>query len=174
VIPREVWKFGGVRPLNRPERRVALMAKLSSPENWRLFLRLARIGDYELLKDFFTGLAHDFWDRHCTLPGLPLAEPAALLGGGRLSALLFNTIWPLASHGNADEVTQQLRMAVSGGQNRLQKIAAVCLLGERSLRGLKSSLLGQEGLLQIYRDFCLCDYSQCRDCGFSSLVRHYL
>jgi hypothetical protein len=174
VIPRGIWQLGGVRPLNRPERRVALLARLASPENWRRFSRLARLGDAALLRDFCAGLEHEFWGRHCTLASLALPAPAALLGEDRLLALLFNTIWPLAARDNPLDVAEHLRAAAGGPSNRLVKIAAQRLLGGRRLRGVRNSLLAQEGLLQIYRDFCLQDYSRCRDCAFPSLVEKYL
>ncbi|MDR2462988.1 MAG: DUF2851 family protein [Verrucomicrobiales bacterium] len=174
VIPRAIWRLAGVRPLNRPERRVALMARLSAPVNWRMFTRLARIGNYELLQSFFAELTHDFWSTHCTLASSPSAAPAGLLGEGRLTALMFNTVWPLSARENPGETEERLRRAASGQQNRLAKIAAVRLLGNRNARGLKTSLLAQEGLLQVYRDFCLRDFHQCRDCAFPELTEKYL
>lgn len=174
VIPRGVWRLAGVRPLNRPERRVALLARLSAPANWRLFLRLARVGDSDLLQNFFAGQTHEFWSTRCTLASSPSAAPVSLLGEGRLLALMFNTAWPLSARESPDETDEQLHRAVSVPPNRLAKIAAVRLLGNRSLRGLKTSLLAQEGLLQVYRDFCLQDYTQCRDCAFPALAGKYL
>jgi hypothetical protein len=97
-----------------------------------------------------------------------------LLGEARLAALMFNTIWPLAARENPAETAERVRLAVGGGQNRPEKIATRRLLCDRKLRGLKSSLLAREGLLQIYRDFCLRDYSRCRDCAFPALAGKYL
>ncbi|MDR1145068.1 MAG: DUF2851 family protein [Verrucomicrobiales bacterium] len=169
IIPRDLWRLAGVRPLNRPERRVALLARLAAPSAWRRFIRLARSGDAAPLRDFFAGLTHDFWDCHCTLASAPSAS-AGLLGDSRLAALLFNTVWPLAAARHPDAVLAQLRAAAAGTANRHAKIAAGRLLGNRRVRGLAASLLAQEGLLQIYRDFCLQDYTRCRDCTFPELA----
>ncbi len=169
IVPRQVWNLRGLRPLNRPERRIAVLSLLSSRENWKSFLALAREGEPGRLREFFESLRHLFWNRHYTFEGRASAVEIRLLGDGRLSGLMFNTVWPFAAGAGRDAgvFLDRARATFDSGPGLAAELR---LLGGHRSGGCAGSILAQEGLIQIYRDFCLKDTTQCRDCRFPDLV----
>jgi hypothetical protein len=94
----------------------------------------------------------------------------ALVGGSRVTDMLSNVFFPLAIARDEKRWIgfQALRAPLA---NQRVEVAAQRLFGD-SLRGptfLKSAAL-QQGLLQIYEDFCLRDVSDCMHCPFPEQV----
>lgn len=166
------WVLRGLRPSNRPERRLAVLALLSERAVWRRFEKWAKEGDPKKVALFFRELEHPYWSRHYTLKSKPARRSLALVGESRIQALLYNVIWPVGYKTNGRMVEERLNGAVSSLTNHPARVAAVRLLGgrEEKMRGVKRSLLAQEGLLQVYRDFCLNDVDQCEGCAFPETV----
>src|SRR5205085_2259907 len=54
IVPAELWKISGARPLNHPHRRLGALAALVA--RWKEFATLARDGTRAGLAEFFTGL----------------------------------------------------------------------------------------------------------------------
>ena len=90
----------------------------------------------------------------------------ALVGESRVTEMLANVFFPLAIA--RDETRwigfKNLRAPLT---NRRVEVAALRLFGDSPRRRefLKSAAL-QQGLLQIYEDFCLRDASDCARCLF--------
>lgn len=90
----------------------------------------------------------------------------ALVGESRVTEMLANVFFPLAV--SEDETRwigfKNLRSSLS---NQRAEVAALRLFGEspRQREFLKWTAL-QQGLLQIYEDFCLRDASDCASCLF--------
>jgi hypothetical protein len=62
---------------------------------------------------------------------------------------------------------------MSAASNGAARIATQrTLISTLTARQLREALV-QQGLLQIFRDYCLTDCSQCRDCTFPELVRRW-
>jgi len=120
IMPREVWHFGGLRPANRPERRIALAAHWLADREffdrlgaWSAFPHPDRALVSTLLR-VMQGGRDDFWSRHSTLNSSPmrkrapkngeaappslhaeaLASPQPLLGATRLTDLAVNVVLP--------------------------------------------------------------------------------
>ena len=125
------------------------------------------------LAEFFTGLRHQFWSTHYTLGAEEAAAPLALIGNSRVTEILANVIYPLAL-ADAREVRseyQQLRAQLS---NQSVRIAAARLFADDPRRrDFLRSVFPQQGLLQIYQDFCLRDASDCAHCPFPEQVRNW-
>jgi len=89
-----------------------------------------------------------------------------LLGDSRITDILANICFPLWSTEDAAawDSYAQLRSELS---NRRVETAATRLLGDdQRRRQLMKSVAHQQGLLQIYEDFCLRDHSDCEQCPF--------
>ena len=72
ILPRELWRFNGLRPANHPQRRLALaahwLAAGSLPHKLELWFT-ANIHDNNLqesLRDILQAKHDDFWSRHWT------------------------------------------------------------------------------------------------------------
>jgi hypothetical protein len=163
-LPRTLWRMGGQRPTNHPQRRLGAMAVLA--RHWRAVLRLAEGRDWKRLRALLGRMSHPFWNHHYTFEGEASARPLSLLGSERVGELLVNAFLPAA--GDWDTL---LRMRAPE-RNRRSRIAAARLLAERpDVDTLLCNAVNQQGMLQLYEDFCSRDASDCQGCPFPELVK---
>jgi hypothetical protein len=186
VLPRELWRFNGLRPANHPQRRLALGALWLA--NGDLPVRLerwcvSRIPESRLVSTLLEELQagpDDFWSWHWTLRSRRLLKVQPLLGAARVTDLAVNVIlpwfWIRALEGNnsdlKDEIERRFLAWPPGEDNALLKLARQRLLGGASAR-LLASAAAQQGLLQIVRDFCEHSNALCAECPFPNLIREW-
>jgi hypothetical protein len=120
ILPREVWKFHGLRPANHPQRRLALASHwlaaenlISKIENWcaaeisdgRVALPRRRTNAQadpqvsptklvESLRKIFQVERDEFWSWHWTFKSARMIKPQPLLGEARVTDLAVNVILP--------------------------------------------------------------------------------
>jgi hypothetical protein len=158
-VPQSVWRLGGQRPANHPARRVGALSVLV--RHWRALRRLVAAKDWKRLAKILCGMTHAFWSHHYTFGSPASPRPIALIGHERLEELLANSLLPFASD------WEKLSTLRSRDQNRRSRIAATRLLALRpDAKKLLSEAVCQQGLLQLYEDFCCCDASDCAHCPF--------
>lgn len=164
-IAPALWKLGGQRPVNHPQRRLAALARMV--EQWPRLRSLAEACNPSELTGFFDSLTDAYWDRHYTVTSKTAPDPMALVGKSRVRDMLANVFYPLAVAADETRWDEYLKLPGSD-ENRNVKIAAVRLFGESPMaqqRWTKTAAL-QQGLLQVYEDFCLRDVSDCAACPF--------
>lgn len=167
------------RPQNRPERRLAAAARIIARtaihgvadtllKPWYAF----DAKDPELVAGRLMALfevRHGFWESRCSWTGRPLPRPTALIGPDRALSMAGNIALPLA-----------LIHARERGSVSLEQRIGACLRvfpaepDSAPLRWMRLRLFGgrypfragfahQQGLLQIYRDWCGHNLT-CADC----------
>ena len=158
------WNHAGLRPANHPHRRVAVLAMLAA--RWPAVMSALTDPAPTALGKFFNSLDHPFWSHHFTLASGFLAEPVALVGPDHVSDLLGNFVLPVRAQ--ADPTAWSAYENLKSSQTSRSVLrAAERLLGARpDGKSLLRSFCHQQGLLQVYRDFCLPDDSGCADCVF--------
>ena len=166
VLRQDLWKFGMIRPANHPHRRLGALAELV--RRWKEFRLLApRLGS---VGEWIAGLSHPFWDHHFTLGSRSVPKPVRLLGEARVNEILANVIQPMlvVTHRSDWESFKRIRAELG---NRRLTIVCTRLFGdtERGAEHLRF-LYQQQGLLQIFEDFCLADTTNCVDCRFPEMV----
>jgi Protein of unknown function (DUF2851) len=187
--PRQIqipWEYTGGRPLNHPHRRVAALASLVPC--WNLLEGLCQNGVVEFAGQFvdnspenvrkfgkswlrnvdnlFKSLSHPFWDHHLSLIARASDRPARLIGASRSRDLIGNVLIPMAMElESCWESYVELR---SGENNQKLRRASLRLFGANQKRAARfqKRYYQQQGLLQIYADFCLEDFSDCAHCSF--------
>ena len=174
----EQWKRDGIRPLNHPIRRMAAAAALltSTPniesqlasldtDKPRLWLKSCRA----ILGKNATS---EYWMRRLSLGGPPQDKDTALLGKGRISAILSNVLIPfLAASGIP---TDKLLAALPAEQeSSIIRQAAFSLLGRDHNPSLYGCAVKQQGLIQIFYDFCLNNRSDCKTCSLPEAIREH-
>jgi hypothetical protein len=170
IFPATLWKVSGARPLNHPHRRLGALATLVG--HWKKFSSLADRADGNI-DELLTDLHHDFWSTHYTLAAKSAAKPLALIGDSRVAEILANVIYPLAVV-DGREVWSDYRKLPARLSNQSVRIAAARLFADDPRqREFLRPLAGQQGLLQIYEDFCLRDASDCAQCPFPEQVRNW-
>jgi hypothetical protein len=185
TLPRELWRFNGLRPANHPQRRLALAAHwlaagdlLPKLEKWFT----ASLPDGRLADSLAEALQvekDDFWSWHWTFRSPRLARPQPLLGGARVTDLAVNVIlpwfWMRAVEGK-NEVLQRVAEQryfrwPAAEDNSLLRLARRRLLGGAK-PGVLPGAAAQQGLLQIVRDYCDHSNAICENCQFPELVRN--
>jgi hypothetical protein len=186
TLPRTVWKFHGLRPVNHPQRRLALASHwLSSGslaaqiEAWCV-REISTAALLPSLHKVFLVERDDFWSWHWTFKSPRLTRPQPLLGEGRVTDLAVNVVLPwlwirAREGGNTKilaEIERRFQAWPSAEDNSLLKLARQRLLGTSNARILKGAAQ-QQGLIQIVRDFCEHSNAICADCRFPELIRSW-
>ncbi len=176
ALPAGSWKLSGLRPANHPQRRLAALAQLA--RQWPAVRALIEQSGGDFAKtatQFLTGLRDPFWDHHYTLSSARADRPLALVGTARATDMLANVFFPLAiaAHPERWAAYEKLPAAMT---NRRVETAAVRLFGggsEGAGQAWTKTAVQQQGLLQIYEDFCLQDDSDCARCTFPERVQRF-
>jgi hypothetical protein len=170
TIPRRalVWKTDGTRPVNHPQRRIGALAGLL--DRWEP-LRAISTGPVRHLEQHVNNwsktLVHPFWNHHFTLRSEATPRPLRLIGRDRLRDLLGNVVFPSAIRVSPHRWEEYARLGGVASNQKLRRAALRLLGSDRDRQKLFTRYYHQQqGLLQIFEDFCLEDASGCRDCPF--------
>ena len=172
------WVRGGTRPLNSPERRLAAGCELL--ETWALeptrqITGIAgRAADgRQLLRDLETACqVNSLWRGFASFQKR-LSRPARLLGKARVKDLEVNVFLPFLQARAAQQGDSVLDRKVTEaflgapklqGNRALAEIVHRLLVPPSRARTVIRGACGQQGLLAIYRDFCIALDNDCSNC----------
>jgi hypothetical protein len=170
ILSRSHWRLAGLRPLNRPERRLAALAHLV-PRLPELLLALES-RDSARFESLLLGVRDPFWETHATLAGTTLAVPCRLIGEERVHDILVNIFWPMVLLEDEAAARAGLEKLSSAGNGTARIASQRMLIFALTPKQSREALI-QQGLLQVFRDYCRTDCSQCRDCTFPELVKKW-
>ena len=171
VLPANLWRLGGARPLNHPQRRLGALAILA--QEWNSFLKAITRRSASRAHEFFLGLRHPFWNFHYTLTSEAAANEMAIVGDSRIADILANVLLPyfLAEGSEIWPAYEKLPARLT---NRRLETGATRLFGSDPRRPrFTKTIAQQQGLLQIYEDFCLQDNSDCAQCPFPEQMQKW-
>jgi hypothetical protein len=186
ALPRSLWKLSGLRPSNRPERRLALAAHWlnsgtlpTALEKW-CSETIAHKDLVSSLREVTRVPEDPFWCSHWNLSGPRLRRSQPLLGAARLTDIAANVVlpwlWVRAMEGKATALQEEMEKRYfawpASEDNAVLRLARRRLLGKDSLAAFRSAA-AQQGLIQIVRDFCENSDSLCAGCRFPELVRQW-
>lgn len=171
---RPRWQAAGARPGNHPQRRLgALCAMLDSWKKVFAALRTAKDWSPKNFSAALLELEHEYWSRHYTLLSEPAGRPVALIGGTRVQEMLANVVYPLLVP-EREGLWAEFMELPSGLDNQKVRRAALRLFGEDPrTRSFQKRLFQQQGLLQVYEDYCLEDDSACEGCPFPEKMKEW-
>jgi len=183
------WHFVGARPTNSPIRRIAAASQfLSANQEDGLLSSLlrktraassARQSDASLrktikqLERMFTSLEDHYWSQRLSPRGGILTKPHRLVGQQRFRTTFINAIVPLflfhaRNTGNVslERMTHSL-FCITGklAPDRVTRRVSRLIFGTEDEREIIASARRQQGLHQIYRDFCAFGDDGCRSCA---------
>ncbi|MCE9615125.1 MAG: DUF2851 family protein [Lentisphaerae bacterium] len=159
-LPRQAWRLAGIRPQNHPVRRLAAAAALftatppleqalrqaedAPPDVW-----IARAAALMSADD-----AIPYWKHRLAIGGKRRDQPVALLGAARQATIIANVLVPfLAASGGR---TQPLLAVIPPeDMNQIHRQTAHLVFGPNFNPTLAHRGLQQQGLLQLFHDFCL-------------------
>lgn len=173
VLPPGAWRLRATRPANHPHRRVAALAAIA--RSWPKFEALAEAENVAKAVDRWAGELHDdFWDHHFTLRSGRREERIALLGAARVRELLANVLYPALLSRRPGLWEEYLALPARLTNRRAETAAARLFGGASAMRRLVPRTVAmQQGLLQVYEDFCLRDATDCARCRFPEKVRGF-
>ena len=189
------WSFASTRPPNFPTRRIAGLARLVAAHLDRgltLGIRDAlgdttqgRLAPRELtrrraqLLDLFLGLRHPYWDTRSRFGGKPMARGARLIGPDRAHTLVINALLPALlyqARRDADRPFEELLHQLYGAYPKLPSTSITRFMANRlfgrpeaELKTLRSARR-QQGLYQLYTDFCDSETATCDRCPLVRLL----
>ena len=171
ILPRGGWRLGGSRPTNHPQRRLAALAALVRA--WPKVRAILTARDpTTAAQKVLGGLGDPFWEHHFTLTSARQTRAIALLGSSRIAEILANVIFPAVVPRRVGAWPQFVRLPAEL-TNRRVETAAARLFGGNAVfrRAVPATVAVQQGLLEIYEDFCLRDASDCARCSFPERVK---
>ncbi|MDZ4814985.1 MAG: DUF2851 family protein [Verrucomicrobiota bacterium] len=175
MISLKSWKLSGLRPINHPQRRISAAAKLV-PVVERILKELGRReGVFSLDKIKQPTLEDEFWSYHYTFTSAPSPKALAIIGPGRWRDIQINVLLPMAyaiaeTDKRRDEVIQSLKGLPAGEVNTVVRTASYRLrVPPRCL----NKAIRQQGLHQVFHDFCLTDKTGCEKCLFPELIKRW-
>ncbi|HAL92834.1 MAG TPA: hypothetical protein DCM68_07415 [Verrucomicrobia bacterium] len=177
-IPRSNWTMAGIRPANRPERRLMAAALLfaaspSLPERIAAIAQNPQGVPADQLLGLFDLPDAPYWAKRLSFSSSPAKEPVTLVGKSRAQAILVNLLLPaFAAMGAPAEAWKSLLNTLPAEEsNELIKQTALRLFGQDHTPRLYRSGLRRQGLIQIHHDYCLGDRSLCAACPFPKILK---
>jgi len=179
ILPANSWRLSSTRPVNHPQRRLAALAVLA--RDWSRLQRASGKSSVDAANDFFQALEHPFWNFHYTLTAAASPKKMALIGESRVADILANVLFPFwvahdlqASSPPTTRLWDEYAKLPAQLSNRRLETAATRLFGNDSRRQeFLKTVAHQQGLLQIYEDFCMEDNSDCAQCPFPEQMRKW-
>jgi Protein of unknown function (DUF2851) len=181
ILPARIWRISNTRPVNHPQRRLAALATLA--HEWGRFRSALGKRNGRAARDFFQMLDHPFWNFHYTLTAASSPKKMALIGQSRVADILANVLFPFwqcegVRHGGSalwqTDLWREYAELPAQLSNRRLETAATRLFGDDSRREqFLRTVAHQQGLLQIYEDFCMQDNSDCAQCPFPEQMRKW-
>lgn len=176
ILKPGAWKLNGIRPQNHPRRRLMaaalLFAQKMMPAEFLLSLQTHQ-PEQGLARNmaWLQPEGKTYWRDRLALGGRRQAKRAALIGKQRAAAMVSNVILPFLAALDSSRYPGPglLRRLPPEEDNTIVRQAASYLLGPDHNPKLYQTGLRQQGLIQIFTDFCLNDRSRCSACD---LLKH--
>jgi len=182
ILPPETWRLGGGRPANHPHRRLgAAVALLKKHPRFmeKVVGAIESGGDPAKL---FSEIRDEYWSHHFTLGSKTQSRASDLIGESRAREIVANIVLPFVAayaendgdHKLYETAKERYARLPAAPSNSILRLASSQLFEQPSSarRSIKTTRQ-QQGLMQIFQDFCLNDKSACLQCQFPDLVRHW-
>lgn len=175
------WVRTGIRPPNRPERRLMAAAALFAPAHGlpERLEALAKRPDGGTTNDLLALLAADdapYWPFRLAYTSPQLSAPTALVGETRAQALVVNLLVPaLAALGaRAADWPALDALLPPEATNAVTRTMADRLFGPGHDTRLYRTALRRQGLIHLHHEHCLGDRSRCAECPVPGCLRNAL
>ena len=160
------WKTHGQRPANHPHRRVGALTALVKVWPQYRRLALARPFSAKPVIDFLQTLEHEFWSHRHTLTSAASAQRVALFGRAQALELIANHLAPLAIHEEGMSWQSYHKLRNSAANDKVKRCGLRLFGSSKAALPWMRRVCHHQALLQVYQDFCLEDFSDCKDCPF--------
>ncbi len=182
ALPAETWQFHGQRPANHPHRRLGAAVALLKRHPHLMEEVLAAVENDDDPGRWFAPVRDDYWSDHFTLGGKTQRKAAELIGAARAREIVSNIVLPFAAAYARSAGKTALAQKVKECYDRLRpapshsvlRLATQQLFGPPPAgRQFMTTTRRQQGLMQVFQDFCINDKSACQQCQFPELVKQW-
>lgn len=181
------WQIPGGRPANSPYRRIAGISYLLGSEE-SLFTKIVEVISNQpvgkMRKELIRLLsvpATGYWATRSTFDSKPFSREYALIGKERADAIILNIIIPLAliySQSEKNSALQKTILDLYRTYPKLMDNYYTRFMNQRLFKSDKkifSSIIKtasvQQGLIEIFTDFCKKGYEGCENCAFLECIK---
>lgn len=189
VMDADVWQFSGTRPVNYPSRRIGAISRLLSgylvDGIGRSVLQCFEAGAgsssdtrraravLKAIDELFVGLSDPYWDFRYGFGGKRLTSSRKLVGRDRALILVVNILVPILLQYAREHDDPHLEERVHSVYRHCRKLAPDSVTrfmahhlfgGEKRARLCITGARRQQGVHQVYKDFCKRDDTDCSDC----------
>jgi Protein of unknown function (DUF2851) len=179
ILPGKIWRLSNTRPLNHPQRRLAALASLA--HEWPRLQRALGKSSIDAAKHFFETLDHPFWNFHYTLASKAAPKKMTLIGDARMADILANVLFPFWLAHDLDPSAslgkslwaEYAKLPAQLSNRRLETGATRLFGSDPRRKQFLRTIATQQGLLQIYEDFCMRDNSDCTQCPFPEQMKRW-
>lgn len=175
------WVRTGIRPPNRPERRLMAAAALFAParglpERLEALAKRSGGGTADDLMALLATKDAPYWPRRLAYTSPPLPAPTALVGETRAQALAVNLLVPaLAVLGaRAADWPSLDALLPPETTNAVTRTMADRLFGPSHDSRLYRTALRRQGLIHLHHEHCLGDRSRCAECPVPGCLQRAL
>lgn len=178
TMPRGSWCFAGLRPHNHPARRLAAAAALFT-DNTSLLQQLTNLNSldsdnsYKQIHNIIEENAiMPFWKNRLSFYGKIQKQNISLIGPQRIAAMISNSIIPCIAAKSNIPVYYLIRHLPPEQDNSTIRQAANVLLGPDHNPAIYREGIKQQGLIQIFHDFCLNNKEGCNNCELAKALEN--
>jgi hypothetical protein len=175
ILPKDLWIKSQVRPWNQPLRRLAGLCALSNHID--PLLKALEKGKEQLFTNLLLSVEDSFWNQRLSWRGKKLDRTIPLIGADRARELSINIFWPLmlsravAKTPPQSEDPHLKRLeSIRCSWNYKTRIAYDRIVPPSIKKQALENALFQQGLLQLYEDYCVRDESACANCPLPSQI----
>ena len=191
------WTYAGIRPANYPERRIVAIANiLSESPSCGIFRRILsvfqKIEDYkdeqkvikgiiDEIQSIFLDVHEPYWSYHYKPGGKKLEKPQKLIGNDRALTIFVNVIIPVflayARRHNDIKLEKILHLAYRNytppSTTSVTRFMLNRIMGKPKISNkVINSARRQQGLYQIFKDFCENNNISCNKCAlYLSMIK---
>lgn len=171
-LPNKIWRVSGGRPHNHPIRRMAAAAALFGATDRTWLERLeprdslnAKVWHQDGMEMIQASSFVPYWRNRLSLTSRPATETIELIGPERAAAIMTNVVVPFMMARGEPMATyvESLPTEADNGHHRQTRNV---LFGRDHNPALFNAGLVQQGLLQVFHDFCLNARHDCKGCRF--------
>lgn len=168
------WNLSSVRPQNHPVRRLALAACLfhsseSLPDKLSSLMESNNVSIQSLTNLLSPSTKIPYWEKRLSLTGRKQKQSAAMLGKDRIASILINILIPFLNAKGYD-ITGLIEELPPENFNTITRTMLSFMTGPDSNSALYRHALVQQGLIQIFSDFCLDKHNSCTTCPFANAL----
>lgn len=168
------WFFKGTRPQNFPTRRIAAASRLFPFSTFfRESVESLRRGNGGLILDRLCSVSDEFWDWRTNFSSKRLTKRTRLIGIGRARSIVIDAVLPAilvyARKSGESALEHSLHNLYDSfpklPESQVTRFVAGRLFGRDELsRKLIHNARRQQGLYELFKDFCQHDRAGCQDC----------